>query len=141
MSLLALNHFFPCHSFPVSSLTTYLENNIPPGLRFSYFFCSFPFFFFFFFSFFFFVRSRYRTPPANVRQALMTTVSRKAASALQSGEEYLPRPLWVLGNEGGNTVIELVLLNLVRIGLCVYVCVLTKTAHDRPRNPVLSSYC
>ena len=74
----------------------------------------------------------------------MTTVSRKAASALQSGEEYLPRPLWVLGNEGGKTVIELVLLNLVRIGVCVCVCVLcvlTKTAHDRPRSPVLSSYC
>ncbi|CAN0467339.1 unnamed protein product, partial [Ascophyllum nodosum] len=28
--------------------------------------------------------------------------------------EYLPRPLWVLGNEGGKTVIELVLLNLVK---------------------------
>ena len=70
-------------------------------------------------------------PPANVRQALMTTVSRKAASALLSGEEYLPRPRWVLGNEGGKTLIELVLLNLVRIGLCVCVCVLTKTPHDR----------
>ena len=63
-------------------------------------------------------------PPVNIRQALMTTVSSSSASAWKSGKEYLPRPLWVLEREGGKTVIELVLLNLVRtvcVGASVFV--------------------
>lgn len=34
-------------------------------------------------------------------------------------QEEVPRPLWVLGGAGGKTIIELVLLNLVR-----FVCML-----------------
>lgn len=50
-----------------------------------------------------------------VRQALLTTVSRD--SIARALTEELPRPLWVLGGEGGKTIIELVLLNLVRTSL------------------------
>lgn len=54
-------------------------------------------------------------PPPGVRQALMTTVSRApSASGKAAEEEEVPRPLWVLGGSGGKTIVELVLLNLVR---------------------------
>ncbi len=54
-------------------------------------------------------------PPPGVRQALMTTVSRApSASGKATEEEEVPRPLWVLGGSGGKTIVELVLLNLVR---------------------------
>lgn len=57
-------------------------------------------------------------PTPGVTQALMTTISRapdtSAAKSAQEKEEEVPRPLWLLGGSAGKTIVELVLLNLVR---------------------------
>lgn len=58
-------------------------------------------------------------PPPGVRQALMTTVSRPLDSSGKPAAGEVPRPLWLLGGSGGKTIVELVLLNLVRGGLGV----------------------
>lgn len=55
-------------------------------------------------------------PPSGVRQALMTTVSRAPDAGKVVEEAEVPRPLWLLGGAGGKTIVELVLLNLVRGG-------------------------
>ncbi|CAM9731212.1 unnamed protein product, partial [Sphacelaria rigidula] len=68
-------------------------------------------------------------PPPRVKQALVTTISRPTAAEVD-GEDELPRMLWVLAGAGGKTVLELVLLNLVRGGVERIVIVVRKeTAH------------
>ncbi|CAB1100601.1 unnamed protein product [Ectocarpus sp. CCAP 1310/34] len=75
-------------------------------------------------------------PPSGVRQALMTTVSRPANASGKAEDGEVPRPLWLLGGSGGKTIVELVLLNLVRSGIDRVVIVVGGKDGDKIRDAV-----